>query len=275
MAALKLENHRGSIEMKMQHIVSLSGGSASAVAADRVLKKYGSENVTLWFADTLWEDEDLYRFLDDLEDRWEKQIVRFTDGRNPLQVAEDEKLIPNSLIAPCSHILKQVPFKKFLNTHEKPLTVHLGLDWSEEHRHAKPKEIYEGIEGVSVDFPLMWEPLPYMGYTKTIEKWGIKIPRLYKMGFPHNNCGGRCVRQGASEWIRLMKHFPERFNQVKEWEKVNQTPGTPRENRTILKQTQNGISEPISLAELEKKNETSQIDMFVTKGDSYGCFCEY
>ena len=47
----------------MKHIVSLSGGSASAVAADRVLKEYGSENVTLWFADTLWEDDDLYRFL--------------------------------------------------------------------------------------------------------------------------------------------------------------------------------------------------------------------
>ena len=80
----------------MKHIVSISGGSASAVAADRVIKRYGSENVTLWFADTLWEDEDLYRFLDDLESRWEKKIVRFTDGRTPLQVAEDRKLIPNS-----------------------------------------------------------------------------------------------------------------------------------------------------------------------------------
>ena len=90
----------------MKHIVSISGGSASAVAADRVIKRYGSENVTLWFADTLWEDEDLYRFLDDLESRWEKKIVRFTDGRTPLQVAEDRKLIPNSWAAPCSHLLK-------------------------------------------------------------------------------------------------------------------------------------------------------------------------
>ena len=36
----------------MKHIVSLSGGTASAVAADRVLKRYGEENTTLWFADT-------------------------------------------------------------------------------------------------------------------------------------------------------------------------------------------------------------------------------
>ena len=75
----------------MEHIVSLSGGTASAVAADRVLNKYGHEFTTLWFADTLWEDEDLYRFLKDLESRWEKKIVRFTDGRTPLQLAEEQK----------------------------------------------------------------------------------------------------------------------------------------------------------------------------------------
>ena len=167
----------------MHHIVSLSGGSASAVAADRVINRYGLENTILWFADTLWEDEDLYRFLEDLEMRWEKKIIRNTDGRNPLQVAEDRKLIPSSYAAPCSYYLKQLPFRKFLQKHAKPITVHLGLDFTEEHRHAKPKEIYEQMEGVSVDFPLMWEPLPYMGYTKTIEEWGIEIPRLYKMGF--------------------------------------------------------------------------------------------
>ena len=54
----------------MKHIVSLSGGTASAVAADRVLKRYGAEDTTLWFADTSWEDEDLYRFLKDLEAYW-------------------------------------------------------------------------------------------------------------------------------------------------------------------------------------------------------------
>ena len=51
----------------MKHIVSLSGGTASAIAGDRVINRYGKENVILWFADTSWEDEDLYRFLEDLD----------------------------------------------------------------------------------------------------------------------------------------------------------------------------------------------------------------
>jgi 3'-phosphoadenosine 5'-phosphosulfate sulfotransferase (PAPS reductase)/FAD synthetase len=260
----------------MHHIVSLSGGSASAVAADRVLKKYGSENTTLWFADTLWEDEDLYRFLEDLEKKWDKKIVRFTDGRTPLQVAEDKNIIPNSLVAPCSYFLKQVPFRNYIKEHPKPLTVHLGLDWSEQHRHAKPKEIYEKIEGVTVDFPLMWKPVPFMDYTAMIgQQWGIPIPRLYRMGFSHNNCGGRCVRAGASEWVRLLKYFPDRYKAVEEWELDQQTKDENRENRTIQKEQINNETVPISLKDLRIKNETTQIDMFENDGDAYGCFCEY
>ena len=98
---------------KMNHIVSLSGGSASAVAADRVLNRYDFNDVTLWFADTKWEDEDLYRFLDDLESRWEKKIVKFTDGRNPLEV-HDYGFIPSNQFAWCSWELKQKPFKSLL-----------------------------------------------------------------------------------------------------------------------------------------------------------------
>lgn len=45
----------------MRYIVSLSGGTASAVAAERAIVRYGRRNVLLWFADTAWEDEDLYR----------------------------------------------------------------------------------------------------------------------------------------------------------------------------------------------------------------------
>ena len=108
----------------MKHIVSISGGSASAVAADRVIERYGSDSTILWFADTLYEDEDLYRFLIDLENRWDRKIVRYTDGRTPLQVAEDRKLIPNNWAAPCSYELKQKPFKEYIAALDKPMTVH-------------------------------------------------------------------------------------------------------------------------------------------------------
>ena len=255
----------------MKHIVSLSGGSASAVAADRVINQYN--DVELWFADTLWEDEDLYRFLGDLESRWEKQITKYTDGRTPLEIAEHKKLIPNSLAAPCSHELKQKPFLRYIKQLPKPLTVHLGLSWDEEHRMKKPKEVYESVEGVTVDYPLMWQPLPHMNYTETIHARGIKPPRLYEYGFPHNNCGGRCVRQGMKEWLRLKTVMPERFDEVSKWEQAQRAKGGPRATRSILKDRRNGETKSMTLEQLEEREDTSQIKMF--PGDSFGCFCDY
>ncbi|KKM59867.1 hypothetical protein LCGC14_1547520, partial [marine sediment metagenome] len=115
----------------MNHVVSLSGGTASAFAAERVIERVGISNVMLWFADTKWEDEDLYRFLGDLEKRWGKAIMRTEDGRTPLQVAEDKKIIPNQRRAPCSFVLKIQPFTRWLKKQPKPITVYLGLDWTE------------------------------------------------------------------------------------------------------------------------------------------------
>lgn len=256
----------------MKYISSISGGIASAVAHNRAIERYGKENVMAWFADTLWEDEDLYRFLNDLEKFWGIKIIRYTEGINPLQVAENQHIIPNQKIAPCSRVLKQLPFKKYLETLEKPITVMLGLDWTEMHRMKAPKKVYEAIEGVTVDFPLMWEPYDNDVF-KTVESWGIEIPRLYKMGFPHNNCGGRCVRQGIRDWKRLMNEFPERFKEVRDWEKAQQEIGDERAKYAICRDQANYEVKPLSLAEIEKR-EMPKEDC-ENREDLFGCFCQY
>src|SRR5438105_4476659 len=94
------------------HSVSLSGGLASAVSAERVISRYGRENTLLWFADTLSEDEDLYRFLQDCMQRWGGVLYWYTDGRTPLEVAAARRLIPCNLAAPCSYELKVKPFRQ-------------------------------------------------------------------------------------------------------------------------------------------------------------------
>ncbi len=256
----------------MHHIVSLSGGVSSAVAADRVVTRYGRSNVTLWFADTLWEDEDLYRFMTDCMARWGGELITYTDGRTPLQVAEGEKIIPNNFLAPCTFRLKIEPFTAFLKEHPKPVTIHLGLNWDEQHRMASPKANYEAIEGVTVDYPLMWQP--YCWDTRQeVRDWGIKIPQLYGLGFSHNNCGGRCVKQGIGEWNRLRIHFPDRFAAVKEWELSRQALGGKLENRTIASRVVNGVKSPYSFQEIELDN--LPIDGDTTQGDMFACFCSY
>ena len=256
----------------MKYVTSLSGGAASAVAHTRAIERYGKENVIAWFADTQWEDDDLYRFLEDLEKFWGQSIRRYTQGITPLDVADNEGIIPNQKLAVCSRVLKQKPFKKFIEWHEKPVTVLLGLDWSEQHRMIAPKKNYESIPGVSVDFPLMWKPYDFDVF-QTVKSWGIEIPRLYKMGFPHNNCGGRCVRQGISEWQRLKVHFPERFAEVRDWEAARQAVGDARQGYAICRDQSNGEVKPLSLAEIEKR-EVSQSES-AKQEDLFACFCSF
>lgn len=256
----------------MHYIVSLSGGLASAVAADRAIERYGREHVDLWFADTSWEDEDLHRFLSDCLGRWGGSLTVAHGGKTPLEVAEAEGIIPNQKLATCSRVLKQLPFKRHIQLMPKPITAILGLDWRELHRHAAPRRVYEAIEGVSVDFPLLWPPLT-SDYAAIVMSWGIAIPRLYTMGFPHNNCGGRCVRQGQKEWLRLRDTFPERFAEVRDWEQEQRAIGDARANYALLRDRTGGRLAPLTLADLERRNPaTAEADADID--DRFGCFCE-
>jgi hypothetical protein len=260
----------------MLHVVSLSGGTASAVAAKRVMDRYGKDQTRLWFANTSWEDEDLHRFMADCFRAWNMTADEYCDGRNPLQVADDEKMIFNQKHAYCSRILKQEPFMRHLKSlrpsAENPITVHLGLDWQEQHRHCAPKRIYESMDGVSVDFPLVWEPWQF-NYQEIVRAWGVEPPRLYRYGFPHNNCGGRCVRQGKKEWMRLKTFFPDRFEEVADWEQNARSHGDARANYAIVRDRAGGGVRPLTLRALERR--WSPVDESNHTDDLFGCFCEY
>ena len=262
----------------MQHIVSLSGGTASAVAAHRVIERYGANATTLWFADTNWEDDDLYRFINDLEEFFGIPIHRHKDGRTPLEVAEQRSIIPNQRRAPCSLELKVYPFRKFIANLPKPLTVHLGLDWTEMHRAERPRKEYEAMAGVTLDLPLLWQPVANPPHRNITEQWGIKTPRLYDLGFPHNNCGGRCVKQGLKEWMRLRQTFPQRFDEVRDWETAQRNKGGARAHYAIARDQSKAKVTPLPLVELEDKNMGRQLALTLEwegNSDNISCFCEY
>jgi len=229
----------------------------------------------LWFADTSWEDPDLYRFLADLESYWEIDIHKHVDGRNPLQVAEQKKIIPNQRHAPCTLELKILPFVKYLKAMPKPVTVALGMDWKETHRMERPKAEYEKMEGVTVDFPLMWEPYETRPYAQVVASWGIPIPSLYLEGFPHNNCGGRCVKQGVAEWKRLKIHRPKDFAMVRDWERDQRGKGGARANYAIARDQSGGEVKPKTMAEIEREAEPQDGQLPLAIDDAINCFCSY
>lgn len=253
----------------MRYVVSLSGGLSSAVAADRLIERVGRDAVLLWFADTAWEDDDLYRFVDDCMVRWGGDLTRYKDGRTPLEVFEWKKIIPNSMIAPCTFVLKIEPFRRYLATLDGPITVAIGYDWNEGSRRERTESEYAKL-GYACEFPLLWKPLEYGPLRDVVKAWGVEPPRLYGLGFPHNNCGGRCIRQGKREWLRLRDAFPARFAEVRDWEQAQRAKGGPRANRAIVRDKEGKKSIPLPLADLERRQEVIEAEM---GDDLFSCYC--
>ena len=42
---------------------------------------------------------------------------------------------------------------------------------------------------------------------------GIKLPKMYDLGYNHNNCIG-CVKGGKGYWNKIRKDYPEHFNKM-------------------------------------------------------------
>jgi len=200
----------------MTHVVMFSGGIASWATARRVVERHGSSDVTLLFTDTSSEDEDLYRFLDEAAADVGAPLVRIADGRTIWQVFRDERFLGNSRVDPCSKILKRELSRRWMEEHCDPTetTVYLGYDWTEMHRFERSQKAWAPWH---VESP-MTEP-PYRLRPEMIadlESRGIRAPRLYGLGFAHNNCGGGCVKAGQGHFAQLLRVFPSRFA---EWER--------------------------------------------------------
>ena len=201
----------------MKHVVHFSGGLCSFWAAHRVIQKHGAENVVLLFADTCMEDEDLYRFNADVESYFGIKITVLRDGRTPWDLMEQKGMLANSRFPICSVILKRELLDKWRKENADPSThyFYLGMDWTEGHRMTG----VGGKPGMAQIFRPFWVNAPLREFPlwdkqtmrEELAKIGIKLPRLYDMGFPHNNCGGFCVKAGQAHFAHLLKQMPERF----------------------------------------------------------------
>ena len=193
----------------MHYIVSYSGGASSWAAArltkDRLMAT--GDSMTLLFADTLIEDEDTYSFLSAGADNLGLPVTRIADGRTPLQVFGDERMIGNSRLDPCSKILKRQLLERWIEKAESPKIRVIGLDWTEINRF----ESYTAkIDGVAMA-PLIDFRIGKPEIMRMVEDAGLPKQRLYSLGFPHANCGGACVKAGQTQWALLLRTFPDRY----------------------------------------------------------------
>lgn len=268
----------------MNKIIFFSGGKSSFAVAHLLKSKYPQDNIVLYFTDTRFEDADLYRFIHEVSDELELPLLIHTQGMTPLDLMMKDSFIYNSRIANCSKELKSKVAKNFLTKGKKPKyenwynkhflkdenftrepTLYFGIDYTEMHRTLA---IIKNWQPFKVEFPLIKD---YVDYDELFARYNIEKPILYKQGFTHNNCGGRCIKGGQGHWINLLKNNYQRFSQMRDFEEylsktINDKKGTNNKYSFMKKK-----GEPYTLKELETDylSKPEQIDLF----DIGGCGC--
>jgi 3'-phosphoadenosine 5'-phosphosulfate sulfotransferase (PAPS reductase)/FAD synthetase len=240
----------------------MSGGKASWAAGKLVARRHGTADLVHLFADTRYEDEDLYRFLPEAAANVGGRLVTVCDGRTPWQVFRDTRLLGNARVAKCSHVLKQAPCRRWLEEHADPAdtTLYVGIAWHERHR-LETTPTRTGIRDNWLPW-LVKAPLtepPYLSDAEIVawlEREGIDPPRLYDEGFPHNNCGGRCVRGGQAAWRHLLRTRPESYAEVEAEEEAMRA--FLGKDVAILRDRRGGKTVPLPLAELRRRVEAGE-----------------
>jgi len=254
----------------MKYLISYSGGLASFFEAKLSIEKYGKENVELVFCDTKSEDEDLYRFLDDTEKYLDKKIIKLVDGRDIWECAYNDNFVYNSRIANCSPNLKMKPFRKYIKQfNPNEIIVHIGYDYTEVHRFERTQPHYLPIK---IESLIMETSLTKYDMKDELCKMGIVLPKLYQLGFAHNNCGGFCFRAGIGHFKQLYKMLPERYDyhMNKELGLIEQI----GKDVSILKRVRNGNKINLTLFDLKKEFEQGDMQLsFDEEFDIGGCNC--
>ncbi|MEV7929014.1 hypothetical protein [Kitasatospora sp. NPDC088779] len=185
--------------------------------------------------------------------------MRVADGRDPFQVFHDEKFLGNSRFTPCTRVLKIIPCLRWLTENADPeqTTLYIGIDASTHDRRRIPP-IATNWRPWRTAFPLCEEGEPALTKEELLDearRMGIEPPRLYEMGYTHNNCGGACVRAGKAQWILTLKTFPERYAMAEAQEEEFR-----RKNGdyAILKEQRNRVVYPLTLRELREREQARQ-----------------
>ncbi len=196
--------------MSKRIVCQFSCGAASAVATKLILAEYGHENVVIVNAFIQEEHPDNRRFLADCEKWFDHPITVLRDekyGASTHAVWKSHRYIAGRYHTHCSAELK----RDLLDAFKHPLDVMvLGYTADEEDRYNR---FIDANNGRHVLVPLIRKGLTKADCLAMIERAGIELPEMYRLGFNNANCIG-CPKGGAGYWNKVRQVFPEQFYQI-------------------------------------------------------------
>jgi hypothetical protein len=189
-------------------LVWFSAGAASAVAAKITLAETETE-VVIAYTDPGSEHPDNVRFIDECERWFDHEVVRLKSPAYPdtWAVWEKRRFIVSAFGAPCTTELK----KRVRYSFEQPTDRQVfGYTSEEAHRAERFREQNPGVDLVT---PLIDHGLTKSDCLAMVDRAGIELPVMYRLGYLNNNCIG-CPKGGMGYWNKIRRDFPETFERM-------------------------------------------------------------
>lgn len=189
-------------------VCQFSCGAASAVATKLALAQYGAtRDVQIVNAFLAEEHPDNRRFLGDCEKWFGRPITQLRDekhGGSALQVFRSERFMKGARGAPCTRTLK----RELLDSWKQPGDVMvLGFTAEEVDRLM---DFRERNPDRPVLAPLIERGLGKADCKAMVQRAGIELPMMYRLGYANANCIG-CVKGGEGYFRAIREDFPEQF----------------------------------------------------------------
>lgn len=198
--------------MAKRMVVQFSCGAASAIAAKLVLAEVPAENVLIVNAFVLQEHEDNRRFLADCE-KWFAHPVSVVMSEkyhgSAYEVWIGKRFMKGQFGAPCSKELKRKAIAPLMLPGDVTV-IGYTADKRDAERAVKLERFFPNEE---FSFPLIERGLLHSDCLAMIERAGIVLPLMYRLGYQNANCIG-CVKGGEGYWNKIRRDFPEQFIQI-------------------------------------------------------------
>lgn len=193
--------------------VWFSCGAASAVAAKKTIEKYGNIcHIRVLNNPVAEEDEDNQRFLKDVQDwlgiKIEHVIPKKYPSTSAVDVWESKQFMSGPHGAPCTLELKKKARQEWERNNRADWHV-LGFTAEEKRRH----ERFVLTERDNVIPVLIDENITKADCYNIIRGAGLKLPRIYSLGYPNANCIGCVKATSATYWNHVREIHPKVFEQ--------------------------------------------------------------
>ncbi len=193
-------------------IAWFSCGATSAVACKIALQMY--KDVRVVYIETGSGHPDNNRFIKDCETWYNRQIeiIRNKDYIDVGDVLIRKKYINGPHGAACTSLLKKQVRYEF----EDKVKEWDGQIWGFDFCH---REINRAIRFKQQNpktkplFPLIERMITKSDALAILQRAGINLPAMYRLGYNNNNCIG-CVKGGIGYWNKIRCDFPDTFQRM-------------------------------------------------------------